>query len=194
MAILEEYWEKIGGRDKVFEESEKAVTTKKRGRAPGGGAAGASKRRKNVDHPADSESPASLQAVAFKPPAGSWEDGVDVVDMYRDENGALMVYLTWKSGDKTQHAARQAYQRCPQKVRAPGRVPFANPDMLSLVHRSCNFTRAKSISRPTEGFGRARALAWWRGGHIVASCRDLTSANGLFVFLENGWQRRSRVE
>ena len=102
-------------------QTEKATTTKKRGR-PSAGTASNAKRRKNGAAAADAEdsdAPASLQAKQFKPPAGSWEDHVDIVDMYRDEDGALMVYLTWKSGDKTQHAARQAYQRCPQKVRTP---------------------------------------------------------------------------
>jgi len=119
--ILKQYWQKIGGRENLFKETEKAVAGKKRGRQAGGGGGGggASKRRKNGDHASDDDVPESLKSKAFKPPSGSWEDAVDLVDMYRDENGALMVYLTWNSGDKTQHMARQAYQRCPQKVRSP---------------------------------------------------------------------------
>jgi len=127
---LEEYWNIIGGRDKLYEDTAKAVRTKKRGR-PGGGSGGASKRRKNGEHPSEGDVPASLKAKVFKPPSGSWEDAVDLVDMYRDENGALMVYLTWKSGDKTQHAARQAYLRCPQKVGNPVSLSRGSPKRLT---------------------------------------------------------------
>jgi len=117
-AILEEYFESIGGRDKLYDETSKALKTKKRGRPAASTPSGTSakKARKNGDHPADSDPPAALTKKQWKPPAGSWENDVQTVDMYRDENGNLMIYLTWKNGEKTQHAAKQAYQRCPQKV------------------------------------------------------------------------------
>ncbi len=98
------------------------MDSKKRGRpsanTPTNGAA--KRARKNLAHPADSESPASLakqvSEKAFKPPPGSWENEVQEVDMFRATNGELMVLLSWKSGDKTQHKAKQCYTRCPQKA------------------------------------------------------------------------------
>ncbi len=76
--------------------------------------------RKNNDHPANKGTPSSLLKKEFKPPSGSWEHDVDVVDMFHDrEAGGLMVYVTWKNGKKTQHTAKQCYTRCPQKVCAP---------------------------------------------------------------------------
>lgn len=33
-----------------------------------------------------------------------------------EESGKLMVYLSWKNGQKTQHPTNVIYQRCPQKV------------------------------------------------------------------------------
>ena len=93
------------------------MKTKKRGRKPGNTPSGDAKRSKrNGDHPADTESPASLKPKEFKPPAGSWENDIDTVDICRDESGKLVVYVTWKTGDKTQHSTKQVYQRCPQKV------------------------------------------------------------------------------
>lgn len=115
--ILEDYFTSIGGRENL-NEAAKALKSKKRGRpssstpTPGN----VKRSRRNGTHPADTDPPASQRSVEFKPPAGSWENHVDVVDMYREENGALMVYLTWKTGEKTHHPAKQAYNRCPQKV------------------------------------------------------------------------------
>lgn len=106
---------KIGGREKLFE---KPTKSKKRGRQPASATpTTASKRsRKSEDHPADRESPAEVQKV-FKPPAGSWEDDVVDVEMFRGDDGELRVFLTWRNGSKSQHAAQQAYLRCPQRVR-----------------------------------------------------------------------------
>jgi chromobox protein 1 len=116
--VLEEYFASIGGREKLFEQTATAVKGKKRGRAAAGAnAEGKVKRsRKNGIHPSDGDIPASLVNKEWKPPSGSWELDVDAVDMFRDESGTLMVYLTWKNGQKTQHSTKQAYMRCPQKV------------------------------------------------------------------------------
>lgn len=112
--ILAEYLLAHGGEDKILEESEKGVKGKKRGR-PAASAPAAGKRRKG-DHPSDSTPPATTKA--WKPPAGSWEDEVQSIDACHDENsGKLIVYLTWKNGQKTQHETKVIYQRCPQKVR-----------------------------------------------------------------------------
>lgn len=114
--ILEEYLASIGGRENLLETAKNAKANKKRNRSTTEAQKGGGKRSKrNGEHPADSEPPESLKKE-FRPPAGSWEQDVDIVDMFRDDNGALMVFLTWKNGHKTQHPAKQAYQRCPQKV------------------------------------------------------------------------------
>lgn len=111
--ILEAYLEAHGGEEKILEDSEKGIKGKKRGRPPAGAAA-AGKRRK-ADHPGNSTPPVSTKV--WKPPAGSWEDDVDTIDACHDENsGKLIVYLTWKNGQKTQHETKVIYQRCPQKV------------------------------------------------------------------------------
>lgn len=111
--ILEAYLEAHGGEEKILEDSEKGIKGKKRGR-PAASAAAAGKRRK-ADHPGDSTPPISTKV--WKPPAGSWEDDVDTIDACHDEHsGKLIVYLTWKNGQKTQHETKVIYQRCPQKV------------------------------------------------------------------------------
>lgn len=115
---LNEYLESIGGRDKLFAETAQALKTKKRGRASSSTPQTSGKRSKrNGDHPADSEPPLSAKAATWKPPPGSWEDHIAQLDACEDEEtGKLMVYLTWKNGQKTQHETSVIYQRCPQKV------------------------------------------------------------------------------
>ncbi|CAK7267055.1 hypothetical protein SEPCBS119000_002343 [Sporothrix epigloea] len=112
--ILSEYIAKVGGRAKLLEEPSKG---RKRGR-PSTGATRkpASKRtRKSASHTVSRKSPERVQQV-FIPPSGSWEDSVTDVEMYRGDDNDLRVFLTWKNGSKTQHAAREAYTRCPQKI------------------------------------------------------------------------------
>lgn len=140
--ILNEYWLSIGGEATLREEQEKArnasrtarkggsssAAGKKRGRPSSGaettvvpkrtkaasGGGGGSRSR----HPADSTPPASAAEDTWRPPAGSWEDDIETVDVYKDtEMGRLVVCFTWKSGRKTQHDTQVAYKRAPQKVR-----------------------------------------------------------------------------
>lgn len=125
--ILSEYITKIGGRPKLFEKPAKG---KKRGRqSASASSTTATKRpRKSEDHPADRESPAEVQKV-FKPPAGSWEEEVVDVEMFRGDDGELRVFLTWRNGSKSQHAAQQAYLRCPQRILRfyESRISFKTP-------------------------------------------------------------------
>ncbi|KAI8945884.1 heterochromatin protein one [Xylaria longipes] len=112
--VLDEYLESVGGRDKILEEAQTALKTKKRGR-PSTGTPNGTKRRRNDSHPASASPPASSRA--WKPPQGSWEDAVESIDACHDENtGKLTVYLTWKDGQKTQHDTKVIYSRCPQKM------------------------------------------------------------------------------
>ncbi|KAI5861330.1 heterochromatin protein one [Durotheca rogersii] len=112
--ILDIYLAKVGGRDKIIEEANAALKTKKRGR-PAGASTNGTKRRRNGSHP-DSATPPTT-GRSWHPPVGSWEDEVESIDACHDENtGKLIVYLTWKNGHKTQHDTKVIYQRCPQKM------------------------------------------------------------------------------
>ncbi|KAI0509674.1 heterochromatin protein one [Xylaria bambusicola] len=113
--VLDEYLASVGGRDTILDEAQTALKTKKRGRPSSGTPVNGSKRRRNESHPASASPPAS--ARAWKPPQGSWEDAVESIDACHDENtGKLIVYLTWKTGQKTQHDTKVIYARCPQKM------------------------------------------------------------------------------
>ncbi|KAI8628417.1 heterochromatin protein one [Xylariaceae sp. FL1651] len=113
--VLDEYLASVGGRDKIIEEAQTGLKTKKRGRPAAGAPANGTKRRRNDSHPASATPPTS--ARAWKPPQGSWEDDVESIDACHDENtGKLIVFLTWKNGQKTQHDTKVIYQRCPQKM------------------------------------------------------------------------------
>ncbi|KAK4043098.1 hypothetical protein C8A01DRAFT_32737 [Parachaetomium inaequale] len=115
---LNEYLESIGGREKLYEDSAKALKNKKRSRPSSSTPQASGKRsRPNGEHPGDSEPPLSAKAVTWKPPPGSWENHVAHLDACEDEeSGKLMVYLTWKNGHKTQHTTNVIYQRCPQRM------------------------------------------------------------------------------
>lgn len=116
--ILSEYLASVGGRDKIFEETDEAKKSKKRGRPTGGGTPTSGKRSKRDSHPGSETPPASASAQkSWKTPAGSWEEHVASIDACHDENtGKLVVYLTWKNGNKTQHGTETIYTRCPQQM------------------------------------------------------------------------------
>lgn len=114
--VLEEYLKSVGGREKILEDAKTALKTKKRGRPAASTPTNGTKRRRNGSHPA-SETPPASSTRAFKPPVGSWEDEVESIDACHDEvTGKLIVYLTWKNGQKTQHDTQIVYKRCPQKM------------------------------------------------------------------------------
>jgi len=120
--ILAAYLKKVGGKESILEQwAEKKNTRKgkKRGRASTASVANgtpAKKGRKNGSHPAESTPPAGVKETEFKPPTGSWEDEVVGIDACEGSAGAVVVYLTWKGGQKTQHPLVQVYKRCPQKM------------------------------------------------------------------------------
>ncbi|KAI0129402.1 chromo domain-containing protein [Xylariales sp. AK1849] len=115
--VLQEYLARVGGREKIINESKAGIKNKKRGRPASGTPTNGSKKSKRTDsHPASATPPASA-AKEWKPPAGSWEEQVASIDACHDENtGKLIVYLTWQNGNKTQHNTKIVYQRCPQKM------------------------------------------------------------------------------
>lgn len=125
-AILRKYLQSVGGMEAILSQS-KAVKTKKRGRPSAVKADRASpqaptKRSRREAHPADSPPPAA--AKKWAPPAGSWEDHIDTIDAQQDTGtGKLVVYLTWKTGQKTRHPTEVIYKKCPQLVSL---IPFPN--------------------------------------------------------------------
>ncbi|KAJ4393442.1 hypothetical protein N0V93_002652 [Gnomoniopsis smithogilvyi] len=116
---LKEYYASIGGKQKMFEQTNSALNGRKRQRQSKSATPVETTKRikKDKSHPLDSTPPASAKAAEWKPPSGSWEDHVETVDMCQDENdGTFIVYLTWKNGKKTQHPKEVIYRRCPQKM------------------------------------------------------------------------------
>jgi len=117
---LQDYLAKYGGKDAIlqaFEDKKAGKPSKKRGRASTGATAenGAKRGRKsNGTHPASATPP---RGADFKPPTGNWEDEVVQIDACEGAEGSVVVYLTWKGGQKSQHPLAQVYKRCPQKVR-----------------------------------------------------------------------------
>lgn len=117
---LAEYFKSIGGREKIFEQTNTALKARKRGRQSQSATPATpaeTKRARKNGHPKDTTPPASVKELEWKPPSGSWDDDVETVDMCQDEeNGTFIVYLTWKNGKKTQHPKEVVYRRCPQKM------------------------------------------------------------------------------
>ncbi|KAK4232593.1 hypothetical protein QBC38DRAFT_463215 [Podospora fimiseda] len=115
--LLNEYLKTIGGRDKLFEATKNALKTKKRARQSNTPQTNTKRSRRENGHSSGPNTPASVEAVQWRPPAGSWENDIADLDACEDEDtGRLMVYLTWKNGKKTQHETPVIYQRCPQKM------------------------------------------------------------------------------
>lgn len=106
-----------------FEEkkAENSRKGKKRSRANddeiNGSASKRGRGRKNGVHPGSNTPPVS--AGDFKPPTGNWEEQIVAIDACEGGEGAVVVFLTWKGGHKTQHPLSQVYKRCPQRVRSP---------------------------------------------------------------------------
>ncbi|TVY18892.1 Chromo domain-containing protein 2 [Lachnellula arida] len=122
--ILKSYLESIGGKEKIMadyhEKKEENVGKggKKRARAStdaeaNGSAPKRGRKSKNGVHPGSTTPPAS--SVEFKPPTGNWEEQIVAIDACEGGEGAVIVYLTWKGGHKTQHPLSQVYKRCPQR-------------------------------------------------------------------------------
>ncbi|TVY62601.1 Chromatin-associated protein swi6 [Fusarium oxysporum f. sp. cubense] len=122
--ILNEYFDTIGGRHKIFEESDSTAKTKRRIPMTNGTYGTRPKRqRRNKAHATDD----TLLATAKKwsPPSGSWEDEIETIDTCEENNnGYLTVYLTWKNGQKTKHDTEIIYKKCPQKVVHPLVTPL----------------------------------------------------------------------
>lgn len=130
--ILKSYLDTVGGREQILadfaekKEQNQEKKGKKRARASTDAETNGSGKRgrkgKNGAHPGESTPPASASAGEFKPPTGNWEEQIVAIDACEGGEGAVVVYLTWKGGHKTQHPLSQVYKRCPQRVRVNSRV------------------------------------------------------------------------
>ncbi|KAF9772744.1 hypothetical protein IL306_009527 [Fusarium sp. DS 682] len=109
----------MSGRDKIFEESNRAAKTKKRRRTTNGIFSTRPKRlQRNEAHVGNKTLLAAMKK--WSPPSGSWEDEIEKIDACEEEdNGKLIVYLIWKNGQKTNHETQIIYEKCPQKVLIP---------------------------------------------------------------------------
>jgi hypothetical protein len=148
--ILEEYFAKIGGREKIFEQTEKASKTKKRRRTTNGTpstTSTAKRSRRSAAHPADTTPPAT--AKKWSPPAGSWEDEIETIDACEEEgSGKLVVYLIWKNGNKTKHDTQIIYKKCPQKVsEADGGMEIQGLTWLRCSNSTSDTSRSLERSR-----------------------------------------------
>ncbi|KAK7408921.1 hypothetical protein QQX98_008925 [Neonectria punicea] len=113
--ILNAYYEGIGGREDIFQKTEKASKSKKRRRAANGTPSTTKRSRRNGAHPSETTPPVTTKK--WSPPAGSWEDEIETIDACEDEgSGKLIVYLIWKNGQKTKHDTAVIYKKCPQKM------------------------------------------------------------------------------
>jgi chromobox protein 1 len=105
----------MGGREEIIRQS--LTAKKKRGRPSSNTPTRASKAPRNgKPHPLDTSPPRTVKD-SWSPPKGSWEDEIVQIDACQDEDSKdLIIYLTWKGGQKTQHPTKQVYAKCPQKV------------------------------------------------------------------------------
>ena len=157
--VLDEYLDSIGGKGALlaaWDNKKGEKKGKKRGRASTvtDVANGSAKKSKKNGHPADSTPPASAKAAEFKPPTGSWEEDVVGIDACEGPEGAIVVYLTWKGGQKSQHPTAQVYKRCPQRVSKPsltiGSISILSRYRCSTFMRAtckCSFMKCQSFLR-----------------------------------------------
>jgi chromobox protein 1 len=127
--VLNEYLEAAGGREEILRnwEEEKAELAAKKGKKRARSSTGVDTptngakrgRKPKLEHPLESTPPASASHGGdenFVPPTGNWEEQVKDIDACEGQGGVPIVFITWKSGHKSQHPLHQVYKRCPQKV------------------------------------------------------------------------------
>ncbi|KAJ0132841.1 hypothetical protein HZ326_24095 [Fusarium oxysporum f. sp. albedinis] len=95
--ILDEYYATIGGEDQIFKRLGRIPKTKRTGRST----------RRRIS---------SISGEQWTPPPGSWEEYIEIDDCQGDNDGNLIVYLTWKNGQRTKHGTQVIYEKCPQKM------------------------------------------------------------------------------
>ncbi|KAJ6439188.1 NACHT domain-containing protein [Purpureocillium lavendulum] len=106
--FLSKYFDQVGGREKIWKELDRATSRKRLGKGPMSSDSSMTGKTNNAP---------LTTAAEWTPPAGSWEDEIDSITGFDDENGGkLTVYLAWKNGKKTQHPTAVVYGKCPQKM------------------------------------------------------------------------------
>lgn len=119
---MRRYFDRLGGRDKIFEGSGAASPPKRRRSETG---AGPPKKRTRQDIPKPRISTTNPRTVPETNHfGGEWEDRVASIDGCEDSgDGRLIVYISWDDGQKTKHGTSIIYEKCPQKV---SRLELAN--------------------------------------------------------------------
>lgn len=107
--MIRDYFDRLAEKSSGMKESRMAVGTKRHKNA-GGHVPRASSRRHSLSLPIS-------KTLKWRAPVGSWEDKIQTIDGCEDAgNGDLIVYVTWKGGQKTRHKAQMMHAKCPQKV------------------------------------------------------------------------------
>ncbi|KAH0545215.1 hypothetical protein FGG08_000669 [Glutinoglossum americanum] len=118
--MLEEYYQKIGGRPTSSKKSAGGKRSRDRNSGTPGSGRKSSKSRKTNDYssaPTGSVSPpAKVERKHWEPPKGSWENDVQAVDTIEQDKRGLQVYLHWNNGRKSTHAIETAKKKCPMKL------------------------------------------------------------------------------
>jgi len=116
-AILQEYYNKIGGRPVQKSPSRGVSSARKRGRNSASTAATPAKSSKKArtSIAIGAGSPSEAQ---WKPPAGSWEEHITHIDTIEKNETGLVCYLQWENGKKTQHDIHTVHKKCPQRMLA----------------------------------------------------------------------------
>ncbi|PWI65116.1 hypothetical protein PCL_07415 [Purpureocillium lilacinum] len=116
-SVLHDYFYQKGGREGLLQKKpQRTAMEKLRGRKPrgrdhrGGEPGGEVSARRKDKRP-------STNAKAWSPPAGSWEDEIESITGFDEEDGGKRrVYITWKNGEKTKHPTDVAHTKFPQKM------------------------------------------------------------------------------
>lgn len=103
--ILKEYYEKIGGRNKIFDT---------KCRRDSNNAMERRRPRRRTKHLA--EAVPRIPEKKWCPPEGSWEDEIESIDGFEEGKGDFIVFLRWKNGKKTKHGIHIIHKKCPQMV------------------------------------------------------------------------------
>ncbi|KJZ69588.1 hypothetical protein HIM_11025 [Hirsutella minnesotensis 3608] len=113
--LLEEYLEKVDRAKEVTKRRRKEKTPQKQVKSlPSNGAIVRRSRQNRNGNPSVTS---HATTKTWKPPSGSWEEEIDSIDACSyGENNEIIVYLTWRNGQKTRHDTSVAYKKCPQKM------------------------------------------------------------------------------
>ncbi|KAH0558630.1 hypothetical protein GP486_004720 [Trichoglossum hirsutum] len=122
--MLEEYYQKIGGRPTLPKKSAGGKRSRdNKSNTPQSGRKGSKSRKTNEYNSAPTGSispPVSVERererTRWEPPKGSWENEVQAVDTIEQDRRGLQVYLQWNNGRKSTHAIETAKKKCPMKA------------------------------------------------------------------------------